>query len=133
MMRVALLFTGWLLFVVSLFLPAIRSSDFLFSGTFKGYLCLAFSLPAIGAFVKGEPKGVYLSLVGLSNLLMLASPALCWWGGRWDARQRPAFLMAAMIVCLSRVVLNEAGSEFLIGYYVWCASFLFVAAAANMR
>ena len=74
-----------------------------------------------------------MTLIGLSNALMLASPALCVWGGRWAAQQRVAFLAAAVVVCLTRFVGGGPGTEYLVGYYVWCASFVAVAAALHFE
>ena len=135
-MRAVLLSAGWALFGVSLLLPAMRSNGFFgfFGGTFRGWFCLAASVPGIGAFVSGEPRGIHLSLIGLSNVLMLASPALYVWGGRWAAGQRVAFLAAATVVCLTRFVGDShGGTEYLVGYYVWCASFVAVAAALHFE
>lgn len=133
-MRVFLLWTGWALFVVSLGLPAVRTNGFFgfFGGTFKGWLCLAASVPGIASFAGGELRGIYTSLLGLSNVLMLASPALCVWGARWAAQQRVAFLAAAAVVCLTKHV-GGHGTEYLVGYYVWCASFVMVATALHFR
>ena len=132
-MRVVLLLTGWVLFGVSLLLPAVREGGMFFSGTYKGWLCLVVSVPGIAAFVSGEREGIYLSLLGLSNVLMLASPALYVWGGRWAAQQRVAFLAAAVVVCLTRFAGGGPNTEYLVGYYVWCASFVAVAAAVQFE
>ena len=131
-MRILLLLTGWALFGVSLLPPALRVSG-TFGGTFRGWHCLVLSVPCIGAFLSGEPKGFYVSLVGLSNVLMLASPALVAWGGRWATAQKLAFLAAAIVVCSWRVVANDHGTEFLVGYHVWCASFVVFAAALHFN
>jgi hypothetical protein len=130
-MRVVLLLAGWALFGVSLLLPAVREGGMFFSGTYKGWLCLVVSVPGIAAFVSGEREGVYMSLLGLSNVLMLASPALHVWGGRWAAQQKMAFLAAAIVVCLTKFAGGGPNTEYLVGYYVWCASFVAVAAALH--
>ena len=134
-MRVVLLLTGWALFCVSLALPALRPGGFFgfFGGTFPGWFCLAASVPGIGGFVSGELQGIYMTLIGLSNVLMLASPALYVWGGRWAAQQRVAFLAAAIVVCLTRFAGGGPNTEYLVGYYVWCASFVAVAAALHFE
>lgn len=132
-MRVVLLLTGWALFVVSLALPALRTNGMFFGGTFKGWVCLLASVPGIAAAASGEPKAIYGSLLGLGNVLMLASPALCVWGARWGAQQRIAFLAAAALACLTKSVGGGPGTEYLAGYYVWCASFVVVAAALHLK
>ena len=132
-MRVVLLLAGWALFCVSLALPALRTNGLFgfFGGMFRGWFCLAASVPGIAGFVSGEPRGIYMTLIGLSNVLMLASPALYVWGGRWAAQQRVAFVAAAIVVCLTKFAGGGPGTEYLVGYYVWCASFVAVAAALH--
>ena len=134
-MSTVLLIIGWALYAVSLFLPSLREGGFLFAGTNSGWVCLLGSFLGFGAVFggDGDRRGLYLALLGACNLLMLASPVLYLWVARAANFQRAGFVVAALLVCLTKFVAGGVNTEFLVGYYVWCLSFVAVAAALNLR
>jgi hypothetical protein len=140
-LRKRLLATAWALFGASLLLPAVKSSGdlwgfFPFGGW--GLFCLAGSFfllaETIGRLLlKGVASEVYPALLGLCNLLMLASPAITFYVRRGLVVQRVVFALAAPLVCLAWFWPSQFGEAFRVGYYVWCLSFILLAVAVNLR
>jgi hypothetical protein len=140
-LRKRLLAIAWALFGASLLLPAVKSSGD-FWGFFPfgdwGLFCLAgsfFSLAVTLArlLLKGVARDVYPALLGVCNLLMLASPAVIFYVRRGVVVQRVVFAADALLVCLAWFRPSQFGETFRVGYYVWCLSFILLAVAVNLE
>lgn len=140
-LRKRLLAIAWALFGASLLLPAVKSSGD-FWGFFPfgdwGLFCLAgsFFLLAVALarlLLKGVASDVYPALLGVCNLLMLASPAIIFYLRRGVVIQRVVFAAAALLVCLTWFWSSQFGEAFRVGYYAWCLSFILLAVAVNLR
>lgn len=133
----ALLVLAWAAFVVSLLLPSLKTSGgFMPLGEFIwGWACFIGSFMALFDLLRGRLRDVYVALLGLCNLLMLLSPVIIFLNRRGLFIQRAVFVAAAVLVCVARFLPLEPGSDygFLVGYYVWCLSFVLLAVAANVR
>jgi hypothetical protein len=125
-----LLGAGWVLFVVSFFLPAHVASFTLFNIDLgRGVL------PGVEAFflALGGEAGVVGLMSALTNAVMLATPF--WW-----SRRRSNFLWGLTAAVLAAAIMNgwwlfyiDPMAELRIGYYLWWASFMFVGSGLAMR
>ncbi|HEX8722100.1 MAG TPA: hypothetical protein VF736_15805 [Pyrinomonadaceae bacterium] len=140
-LRKRLLGIAWASFGASLLLPAIKTSGdffgFLPLGGW-GFFCLAGSLFALAEtlarlLLKGAVREVYPALLGVCNLLMLASPVIIFSIRRGVLVRRAVFVAAALLVCLAGIRPSLLGEGLTVGYYVWCLSFILLAVAVNVR
>lgn len=112
---------AWILFVVSMFLPAAASL------ALSGWQCawLTLTLPYYFDEVGAVFKGYYFSFVA-ANLLMLTAP-LCL--RRTTKKGGSSLLLSALLILAFADAVslllpcNGPLSEWQIGYYVWMASF----------
>ncbi len=113
---------SWFSFTISLFLPSIILSKDLFSGIYSGWE--GASLTAFTACFL-DPGSMLLTGC---NLLMLCSPFLL---KRVTKNQSftPAIFMSLAAVSVFTPLLWNEKIQFLEGYYLWCASFIFAAIA----
>lgn len=121
-----LCYAGWTAFLVSMFLPALS----VLSAKVVGFQCalavLSPSLPLTDPFSSGM---WYYHALGLANVLMLASPVLlrpALRGRACSARVPAAIALAAASIL---PLLSSSGWE--IGFYLWLASFVTVAAGSG--
>ena len=107
---------GWLLFVLSFFLPVAEG--------YSGWGALLVSL--------GEGFPSYAFFSGLSNLVMLATPLVLVWKAPRFGRNLGFVVLIAAVFNLYWVVaflLDGSFGDLGIGYYVWWLSFVVVAVA----
>lgn len=125
---------GWLLFLVSLLLPAISVLDLNENSVFSGWQCAVIVmvgvLPILGSLSNAE-----WTLVGfaLSNLLVLSAPLLFW----MTKRCSNALRVVAALYLLSAVNATrwmwDGTDDLLIGYYAWVLSFGLLAVGCLLR
>jgi hypothetical protein len=123
--------TGWLLLVLSLFLPSFRAcgnSDLV--GWETGQACASMQFSG-GWEATRKDMGLYAlcTLLNLANLLFLATPLWV-----WRLRQGGGQLYTAFFGCAATAAWTAAApdaSGLLVGYYVWCLAQLCMLSAAR--
>ena len=137
--RRRLLLIGWLAFIISIFLPISVSNGGL-TGAGKphlGLIHILYSFVAWGAIMEGlhwEDKIkayeiVADAVIGLFNLLMLLAPALLLLRGALLRAARLMMAAGALYVCTVGFLITRHHFQILFGFYVWCLSFVVVAAS----
>ena len=104
---------GWILFLVSWFLPVHKDGARIQDGV----------LPGVQAFMVAfsEDAGVLAGLSGLTNLLFLAPWVL---PRRWDTPGLAWAFLGSAVVNATWMFRMDAWSELHPGYYAWMLSFL---------
>ncbi|HEX8177210.1 MAG TPA: hypothetical protein VF543_19130 [Pyrinomonadaceae bacterium] len=141
MARTTLLLIGWLMFLLSCFLPVSltigvdaglephRGFSHIFFSFISIYLIFAsldWSDKAEVVFFLG------IGIIGLFNLLMLIAPTLLLLRGKKSSWVRWIIAFAALFVCTVGFLIFQ-NLQLLYGYYVWCLSFVIVAVALNRK
>jgi hypothetical protein len=117
--RAAVLWLAWTVFLISLALPSIK-----IFGPVSGFSAAWFALQAPPGMLfdpQGQPiAAIVYAVLDIANALMLVMPALIWRLSRGRGRLLGIALCLVMVGpwCLAW---NPEG--FLVGYYIWCASF----------
>ncbi len=135
--KCTLLISGWVLFLLSWFLPrSIRYDDaFSEDGIVWGWSKVFYSFLSIMAvFEKTSWDNIQVtfyvlaySIIGLLNILMLVVPALLFLKGKSASA---IITFGALYICTIGFLI-ERGDPLLFGHYVWCLSFIVVAATLN--
>lgn len=125
--RPKLYLSGWLLVGMSLLLPSVGGCQTTLKGWEAAYFCAGIEVEMIHNSLQAdaelEPQVwsdefAYFSLLNLANLMFLLSPLVLWrlqrGKGRWLTTINAAALTAVWFVPLG------AGSDYRVGYYVWC-------------
>jgi hypothetical protein len=137
-----LLLVGWVMFLLSLFLPVNVSIGGLTDPgqSHLGFINLFYSFFAVAAVFEvlgGIPSHVDVPEVidlacmvglGLCNLLLLVSPMTISLTGSWAGRARLTMVFAALYVCTVGFFVYRT-FPLRYGHYVWCLSFMVVAVA----
>jgi hypothetical protein len=135
--RTVLVFAGFLLFVLSLLLPAIYLKGG--AGTLSGFACALIGFGIMPGILRSITDGIemyplYVGVLGLCNVMMIfAAVSLALNKGARIVKV--GLPIAALLVCGGRVILpltdSEGGMKFFAGYYVWALSFVLLAVAVN--
>ena len=110
---------GWGLFAISFFLPVATDGTTIADGQIPGW-------EALTAALQGH-VGIFGIVSGLTNLVMLFTPAVIW------IRQRNLALILIGLVAMSALlnswwfVGGDARGDLMLGYYMWWLSFAVVA------
>ncbi|HET7624616.1 MAG TPA: hypothetical protein VFM25_05065, partial [Verrucomicrobiae bacterium] len=124
-----LVWTAWVLFVISFFLPSFGTGG----GWLWGWQCAWVSLTAWGGTGLDYSVNTHLALLTLANLLMIASRFLLPHLSR-NTHSRTwlrFFCWSASLLVWSFIIRSFAGGgkDLEIGCYVWAISFLLLALA----
>jgi hypothetical protein len=125
--RAAVLWAAWAMFLASLALPSVVVFDPVMGWVAAWFaLQLSFSAALEGKFA--EPGFSYYLVLNAANLLALLLPLLVWRQSRGGGQWLGAALCLAMIAPWM-VLWTDA---MLVGYYLWCASFLVALSAIRV-
>ncbi len=139
-----LLFIGWMLFWLSLFLPINTSLGGLtdVGKSYYGFLSLFYSISSVfvlPTLIFGNENlslvaGIILmSGLGICNLLiMFVTPTLLF-VKKMNSFAKYLMITCAIYVCIAGTVVSYHFYPILYGHYIWCLSFVIVAVALNLK
>lgn len=116
---------AWCMFLVSMVMPSTR----VFGATLRGYHCaLIVMMPNP---LPGTLAGVlYYHSIAAANLIMLLAPLMFGLSKSLSTTRRIALLV---FLAMCTVLPLASPDQWMIGFYVWLASFVIAAAGAVMR
>lgn len=116
---------GYLLFLTSLALPALKIMNTMLDGS----QCAFMTMAAISEFYKGGDS-LYLASIGIGNVFMFASP-LCLRLRRLSLLKMALLLAGIYVLRVASVFLSE--THLMIAYYFWLAASILIFVALNCR
>ena len=139
-----LLFIGWLLFWLSLFLPVNTSRGGLTDTgrSYVGFINLFYSIGSIFVlpslvFDHKDSSFVFstilMSGVGICDLLMIFAAPVLLFVKKTNSFTKYIMTFCAVYICTAGTVANYHFRPILYGHYVWCSSFIIVAIALYLK
>jgi hypothetical protein len=143
-LRTLLLSAGWLLFVISFFIPAVSTHSYVrdlpgWAAAYFSFLSLWGVLQSVGDGI--ELRGVFIGGLALCNVIVILSLPIVLL--RKELRSlKIGLAVAALLVCAAGIfpqllfptsLGDSTRMEFLAGYYLWALSFVLLAVGVNLK
>lgn len=130
-----LLWAGWGLFILSMFLPAVwNEPESWFAGLYPGWECAGVAMRVFGEAIfalcrnnlsSSMSSYIQFASFAVTNLLVALAPLLL---RSSKASGKRRFVVPALLILASLDVLSiiRVRPDWMVGYYVWIASYLVV-------